>query len=208
MTGLTSVTPRVVTDLPRVHTLPGGLAVWLAHLGRDDRDDLVDGFAGLSRTSRYLRFFSAMPTLPRAMVDGLVATDSDRHLAVCARRIDADGVVLPPIVGVARYFRDVADSAVAEPAVAVIDDLHGVGLGRLLLKCLTQAARARGIERFRAHALASNERIQRILLASNGVVVERDGPVVVYDVDIRASRRRAPRRLRDILAALLPGPHG
>ena len=40
----------------------------------------------------------------------------------------------------------------------------------------------------RAHALADNERIRRILTASNGVLVERDGPVMVYDVDIRSRR--------------------
>lgn len=207
MTGLPSLTPQVDTDLPRAHTLDCGQTVWLARLGRDDRDDLVEGFAGLSRTSRYLRFFSAMPSLPQAMLDALVATDGDRHVAVCARRINADGVVLPPIVGVARYFRDATDSTVAEPAVAVIDDLHRAGLGRLLLKCLVREARAHGIERYRAHALATNERIQRMLLASKGVVVERDGPVVVYEVDIRPGRKRGRRRLRDILAALLPGPH-
>jgi hypothetical protein len=38
------------------------------------------------------------------------------------------------------------------------------------------------------HALADNERIRRILTASNGVLVERDGPVMVYDVDIRSRR--------------------
>jgi GNAT superfamily N-acetyltransferase len=190
-------------------SLTDGTRVVLAPLGPGDRADLIEGFANLSRESRYLRFFSAMPHLPGPIVDGLLATDEYRHYAVCARRIDAHGKLRPPIVGVARYFRDETEPVVAEPAVAVIDDLQRCGLGRLLLRALARHARAHGIERYRAHALASNERIMHMLAASNGSVVERDGPVVVYDIDIRPRPRSQPRRrrLRDILRALLPPSH-
>lgn len=174
-----------------VHTLADGMRVRLDLIGPRDRSDLVAGFAGLSRRSRYLRFFSAMPSLPVALLDSLLNTDADRHVAIGARLIDADGRVNAPIIGVARYFR-VADGApdTVEPAVAVADSLHGRGLGRLLLKAMTRHARARGITKMRAHALADNARIRRILAASHAVLVERDGPVMVYDVDIRSHKRR------------------
>ncbi len=192
-----------------VEVLRDGTSVLLAPLGESDRADLIAGFSGLSRQSRYLRFFSAMPELTPGVLAGLLATDGVRHYAVCARRVAAAGVVASPIVGVARYFRDPVDPRVAEPAVAVVDDLHHKGLGRLLLRALGRHARANGIERYRAHALASNERINRMLAASHGVVIERDGPVVVYDVDIRPrSRGAAPkRRLRDLLRAILHPRH-
>jgi GNAT superfamily N-acetyltransferase len=173
-----------------VTTLADGTRIRLELIGPADRADLIAGFDGLSRRSRYLRFFSAMPTLAPHLVDSLLNTDADRHVAIGARRIDANGRVEPPIIGVARYFRSEGSNDTAEPAVAVVDALHGRGLGRALLKAITRHARSRGIVKMRAHALADNERIRKILTASHGVLVERDGPVMVYDVDIRSQRNR------------------
>jgi GNAT superfamily N-acetyltransferase len=174
-----------------IHTLTDGTAVRLDLIGPRDRNDLVAGFTGLSRRSRYLRFFSAMPDLPGPLLDSLLNTDTDYHVAIGARLLDADGLAAAPIVGVARYFR-VADGApdTVEPAVAVVDSLHGRGLGKLLLKAMTRHARSRGITKMRAHALADNARIRQILAASHAVLVERDGPVLVYDVDIRSRKHR------------------
>jgi GNAT superfamily N-acetyltransferase len=173
-----------------VATLADGTRIRLELIGPADRADLLAGFEGLSRRSRYLRFFSAMPTLSPHMVDSLLNTDPDHHVAIGARLIDANGRVEPPIVGVARYFRSEGANDTVEPAVAVVDRMHGCGLGRTLLKAMTRHARSRGIVKMRAHALADNERIRGILMQSNGVLVERDGPVLVYDVDIRSQRNR------------------
>jgi GNAT superfamily N-acetyltransferase len=184
-----------------VHTLPDGTRVRLDPLGPADREDLLAGFADLSRRSRYLRFFSAMPRLHDALLARLLDTDPVRHVAIGARLIDPDGHVEGRIVGVARYFvRDDSNDTV-EPAVAVIDELHGRGLGLLLLRALTKWARARGFATMRAHALADNTRIRRIVDASHGVLVERDGPVLIYDVDIRPKRRSADRTVGGDLAA-------
>jgi GNAT superfamily N-acetyltransferase len=171
-------------------TLADGTRVRLALIGPADRADLIAGFDGLSRRSRYLRFFSAMPTLSPRLLDSLLRTDPDLHVAIGARVMDADDRVEPPIIGVARYFCSEGSSDIAEPAVAVVDKLHGRGLGRALLAAITRYARSRGIVKMRAHALADNERVRHILRTSNGVLVERDGPVMVYDVDIRSRRDR------------------
>ena len=45
---------------------------------------------------------------------------------------------------------------VAEPAVAVIDEMQGKGLGKLLLRRLVVAAVERGVQRFRCHVLSEN----------------------------------------------------
>ncbi len=198
VTALTSAAP-----LDRIRTLPDGQRVRLDLLGPRDRADLLAGFAGLSRRSRYLRFFSAMGELPARVLDGLLNTDSHVHVAIGARMVAANDRIEGPIVGVARYFRTDGTADIAEPAVAVIDVLHGRGLGRLLLRAITANARANGILKFRAHALADNARIRQILLASRGVLVERDGPVVVYDVDIRKHEFAPGSRLARLLRAIL-----
>jgi len=175
---------------PPIVTLEDGTRIRLELIGPADRTDLLAGFDGLSRRSRYLRFFSAMPTLSTHLVDSLLNTDEHHHVAIGARLIDANGRIEPPIIGVARYYRSYGSDDTVEPAVAVVDELHGRGLGRALLKAMTRHARSSGIVKMRAHALADNDRIRRILSESNGVLVERDGPVMVYDVDIRSRRNR------------------
>jgi GNAT superfamily N-acetyltransferase len=187
----------------RVRALRDGGRVRLDLLGRGDRADLLAGFAGLSRRSRYLRFFSAMGELPTRILDSLLNTDPHQHVAIAARIVDANDCVEAPVVGVARYFRMEGAPDVAEPAVAVVDALHGRGLGRVLLRAITAHARVNGIASFRAHALADNTRIRQILHASRGVLVERDGPVVVYDIDIRAREVAPGERLARLLQAIL-----
>jgi hypothetical protein len=81
---------------PRYRTLRRGQRVRLDLGGPADRDDLLEGFRGLSPRSRYLRFFTGMPELPPRVVDGLLRTDASDHVAVGARLIGADGTVLPP----------------------------------------------------------------------------------------------------------------
>ena len=92
---------------------------------------------------------------------------------------------------------------VAEPAIAVVDELHGLGLGKLLLRRLSAAARANGVTHFRAHVLDENRRIKSLLQAANAEIVEQDGEVLIYDVDIRKSARPPRGVLARLLAAML-----
>jgi hypothetical protein len=62
-----------------------------------------------------------------------------------------------PGLGVARYARLRDSPETAESAVAVIDEMQRKGLGRLLCTTLIEAARERGIHRFRFSILAENE---------------------------------------------------
>jgi len=176
----------VRAPLERSATLRDGTRVRLDLLGPADRADLLACFAGLSRRSRYLRFFSAMDELPARILDGLLNTDPDRHVAICARLRNANDRIESRIVGVAHYFRMDGSPGTAEASVAVVDTLHGRGLGRLLLRAIAAHARVNGIAKLRAYALAENACMRHILLASRGAIVERDGPVEVYDIDIGA----------------------
>lgn len=195
--------PDPVSAEPFHGHLLDGRPVQIDFVGPADRADLLTGFEGLSGRSRYLRFFTAMPSLPEFIIDGLLNTDRSSHLALGARLLDADGIRLAPIVGVARYFRSGDSELVAEPAIAVIDALHGQGLGKLLLRRLSKAARANGVTHFRAQVLGDNRQIKSLLSAAKAEIAEQEGGVLTYDVDIRRSARRPRGVLARLLAVML-----
>lgn len=190
-------------SLPCRYRLRDGRQVQLDFLGPDDRADLLAGFQGLSPKSRYLRFFSAMPELPRFIADGLLRTDRLNHVAIGARLVDGAGRRLPPVVGVARYFRTAGADTVAEPAIAVVDDLHGMGVARRLLRRLSAVARSNGVTHFRAQVLDSNRRMKQLLGDARASFVEEDDGVLTYQIDIRRSAPAPRGVLARLLAAML-----
>jgi RimJ/RimL family protein N-acetyltransferase len=145
---------------PAEHRLHDGTRVRLRLIGPADRDKLLAGFERLSPESRYWRFFSAMPRLPPSLLTRLTDTDGRDHLAIGAELSGDDGA---PLVGVARFVRLADEPDTAEASVAVVDDLQRRGLGRLLLRELSAAARAHGVQTFRAHVLGGNERMRALL---------------------------------------------
>ena len=127
---------------------------------REDRPLLADFFAGLSPRSRYQRFFTGMPPkLPKRMLDALSDVDGDRH------------------VGAARYLRRAEAPAVADIAFTVADEVHGRGLGGLLMRELKAHARRRGITRFVFEVLATNDAALTVA-RSLGARLRREGTTV------------------------------
>jgi RimJ/RimL family protein N-acetyltransferase len=177
-------------------TLRDGTLVAVRPQTREDRPRLAELFAGLSPRSRYQRFFTGMPPkLPSRMLDTLADVDGDRHvglLAVCGDRV----------VGAARYLRRADAPHTADVAFTVADELHGRGLGGLLLRELQAHAGRRGVKRFHFDALATNDAalgVARSLgarLTRNGATVEG----VIYiesgaDTPSRSSARAMVRRV-------------
>jgi GNAT superfamily N-acetyltransferase len=134
----------------RLARLTDGTTVLLREQTRADRGQIADLFAGLSSTSRYLRFGTGMPpALPRRYLDILANVDGHRHVAILAIH-DAR------VIGAARYVRDPDAAAEAEIAVTVTDAFQRRGLGRLLIETLTAMGAARGVERFTHEILPEN----------------------------------------------------
>lgn len=198
--------PAAHPSLPCRYQLDDGREFEVDYLQAGDRNDLLAGFAGLSAQSRYLRFFSAMPELPDFIADGLLKTDRINHVALGARLLDDSGNPIPSIIGVARYFRSAEALSVAEPAIAVVDDLHGHGIAKHLLRRLSAIARANGITHFRAQVLGDNRRMRAMLLEANATFVEQDDDVLTYQIDIRR-QARAPRGVLARLLAVMQGSH-
>ena len=189
--------PPVVNDphLPKEHRLRDGTRVRLRLIGPGDREALRRGFEHLSPESRYRRFFTAMPKLPETVLDRLCATDGWNHIAIGAERVsdepaaDGDGgdgeAPLPDGVGVARFVRLADRPDVAEAAVVVVDELQGRGLGSILLRALTTAARLRGVAHFRAEVLPQNQPMRDLLQRFDPLApIEREAQVLVYDLEL------------------------
>lgn len=164
-----------------VESLGDGAEVLIRMLRPGDRELLARGFEKLSRRSRYQRFFSLKPSLSVGELDYLVSVDGRDHVAMGAVECDRpeEGV------GVARFVRHEADSSSAEVAVTVVDAYQGRGVGRLLLEYLTRAALERGVERFSAECLATNEPMRRLFEELGPTrVVERADSVISLDIEL------------------------
>lgn len=140
-------------------TLADGTAVRLRRVRPADKRLLLEGFERLSPESRYRRFFTERNSLGPADLRYLTEVDGVRHFAMGALCRDHEGRQLG--IGVTRYVS--LDGVVAEPAVAVVDEMQGKGLGRILFQRLVEAAIERGLQRFSAEVLATNDPMRAIL---------------------------------------------
>ena len=171
--------------LNRVHALHDGTLVRLRHLGPADADELRAGFARLSPESRYRRFFSPMPRLTDAMVRRLVGTDGHDHVALVAETLPARNEHPVPL-GVARFIRVTGRPSAAEVAGTVIDEMHGRGLGHLLLEAIAALAREHGVTMIVASVLAENAPMHALIRSMGRVAsLRRDQGVLLYEVPLR-----------------------
>jgi len=172
---------RFTPEYESVHTTADGTRVRMRLLRPADRDRLVAGFAKLSPESRYRRFFTAMPRLPEATLQRLLDTDGWNHVAIGLETADGGP---PEGVAVARFIRlpDAPDTA--EAAIAVVDHMQRRGLGKLLLAALADAARERGIRRFRAEVMRDNDAIAHLLHDLDREIqpASVDGGLAVYEL--------------------------
>jgi GNAT superfamily N-acetyltransferase len=174
--------------------LADGTHVRLRLLRPEDRAKLLAGFDRLSAESRYRRFFTAMPDLPKSVVDRLLHTDGVNHLAIGAEA-DDDPPETAEGYGVARFLRLEEAPDVAEAAVAVVDHMQRRGLGKLLLSRLAAAARERGITRFRAEVLRTNTAIIELVRELDETATPTlEGPLAVYELAIPESQEEASTR--------------
>lgn len=171
--------------LYRVHSLHDGTLVRLRHLGPADADELRAGFSRLSPESRYRRFFSPLPRLSDAMVRRLVGTDGHHHVALVAESLPYDDEPPAPL-GVARYIRVADRPTAAEVAVTVVDEMHGRGLGRLLLEAITVIAREHGVAMIVASVLAENAPMNALIRRMGRVAsLRHEQGVLQYEVPLR-----------------------
>ncbi|NIA53004.1 bifunctional acetate--CoA ligase family protein/GNAT family N-acetyltransferase [Massilia sp. TW-1] len=110
-------------------------------------------FAALSPQDIHFRMFGTVRALSPAQLARFTQIDYAREMAFIATRPGPDGTA--ETLGVVRVAID-PDGIVGEFAIIVRSDLHGRGLGRLLMGRLLDYCRARHLERVVGVALADN----------------------------------------------------
>jgi L-amino acid N-acyltransferase YncA len=131
--------------------------LFLREIRPNDKERLLEGMRDLSEESVRRRFLGPKPTLSAAELRYLTEVDGHDHYAIVA--VDDDD----RIRAVARFVRLAGDPAAAEAAITVCDSLHGLGLGSLLARRLSDAARERGVERLTATIASENRAALRLM---------------------------------------------
>ena len=169
--------------------LRDGSLVTLRPATADDEAALRSFLSGLCLEARRLRFFSGAADIDSA-AHWATATGPDRYGLIAHDRSGA-------IVGHATYVQ--LDSARglptrAEVAVEVADDLHGRGLGTILIERLAAIAERRGIARFLAEVLPENRAMLDVF--RDGFDARLHFHAGVDSVEFPTSAWRLARRLR------------
>jgi GNAT superfamily N-acetyltransferase len=126
--------------------------VYLREIRAEDKERLAAAMRCLSPESIQKRFLGPKPSLSAKELRYLTEVDGVDHYAVVAVSPDNE----EQFRAVARFVRSTEDPAAAEIAITVCDDMQGKGLGGLLARRLSDAARERGIERLTASISSEN----------------------------------------------------
>ena len=140
-------------------TLAEGVPVWVRPVVPSDREGLRQGYREMSRTSRYMRFFTAGAEISAERARYFTEVDQRDHVAWCA----VEPVSNLRGYGIARFVRDTGQPDRADFAIALIDEMQGKGLGTILLAALYLLAQARGICELRSEVLPDNPILPRWL---------------------------------------------
>ena len=164
--------------------LDGGVRVRLRQVRAEDKPKFVAGLARLSEESQYLRFFTSKVKFTDAELRYLTELDGVDHFAIGVVLVQDDGSEGDG-VAIGRFVRLADEREVAEPAIVVIDDLQGHGLGRMLMERLIEAAVERGVKRFRSEFLAINRPMKELLVhLSPAAQFTSAGPVVTAEFSL------------------------
>jgi len=138
--------PDQALEAPLTARLRGGEMVLVRPLSAADEEPLCRFMEGLCPEARRLRFFSGGIDIEHLAHD--VAATGRGRLGLLA--LDGEGAIVGHAVAITLA------PGLAEVALEVADELHGEGLGTILVERLAELAERRGIETFLAQVLPEN----------------------------------------------------
>ncbi|MCE4619059.1 MAG: GNAT family N-acetyltransferase [Desulfurococcales archaeon] len=130
----------------------------------------------LSQESIYHRFFKLIKDY-REIVDKMLGEDTK----VCLL-MEKDSKV----IGCAEVYKTIWPE-VGEPAVAILDDYQGKGLGKLLVFLLAICSYKVGIRRFRAYIFKENLPAIRIASKLSSKIIEDYGDSLLIEMEVERS---------------------
>ena len=151
---------RISSSYRAQETLPDGRIVQIRAIRPGDRIKLHEEFHKLSTASVRERFFNAKLDLTPKELTYFTEVDFSMHVALVAELESGPG--LQP-AGVGRFVRDQENPDHSEFAITVSEDMHGQGIGKLLLKQLIHCARELGVHHLDASVLPQNTRMTNLL---------------------------------------------
>lgn len=164
--------------------LSDGTLVRVRPIRPDDEARMADFHAGLSTRSVYHRYFH-LATLEQRTAHARLAltcrTEPGMGLALVAEHTRVDGTL--EVLALARL-TGTDDGGTAEFALLVVDQWQGLGLGRLMLQHLIDAARRVGVRRLSGDMLADNDAMRALVRRAGFRVRTVPGDAVV----LRAER--------------------
>lgn len=171
-----------------IHTrLEDGTRVCIRTIHPGDEARLREGIARLSDRSRYLRFFTGLRVPSDPVIARLLDADGVHHIAWGAIASDLPG---EPAIGAVHAIATESENEEpgrAEFSVAVVDEFHDRGLGRLLTATILLDAAEAGYEEFQAWTLAENNRAIGFLRALGATLDRREDAALVYRMAIPAA---------------------
>ena len=141
-------------ELETYRTTKKGLEIFLRPAKITDETMLKDFFYDLSEDSMYMRFFSARKDMPHKRLQDFVVVDWSRKMEILA--VIKEERERETIIALGQYELN-PDEYMAEVAIVVKDEYHGMGVGKELLSYLTYIARRHGLLGFTADTLVENE---------------------------------------------------
>lgn len=137
-----------------IHTVAGdGTPLCIRSIRTSDADQMRSGIAHLSTQSRYLRFFSVQPMPSDKVIERLVDADGHEHIAWGAIHMNGTD---NPAIGAVHAIRSTERDGFGEFSVAILDDYHGIGIGRMLTAVLLINCQAEQMEVLDIQTLAEN----------------------------------------------------
>ena len=138
----------------------GGDTVTIRPTKPVDERFLQEHFYNLDKQDVVSRFFRPKTSFLRADVEGMSRTDYINNLTIVAV---VGEVGFERVVGVGEYYLEQAKN-MAEIAFSISKDWQGKGLGRILIKKLSEAARENGISGLFAYTSPENQRMMKLFM--------------------------------------------
>jgi acyl-CoA hydrolase/RimJ/RimL family protein N-acetyltransferase len=174
------------SDIDETCTFPGEVRIRFRPIKPSDEEEMRRLFYRFSDTAVYYRYFGHVRSMPHAKMQEYVNVDWSRTMSIVGIVESEDQ---SRVIAEARYIKQDVPS-LAEVVFVVDGAYQGLGVASFLLRLLMRLAKQRGVERFTADVLFSNQAMMKVFRkgAHSLKAKLQDG---IYQVEIPLVSERA-----------------